>query len=93
MPERELLIKEFLAFRVKITAAANETFEAWRERDHDDMVLAVALACWLGESYVPLAPPERISMPRPRTLAERFHRGSACAARGLFGQRGGPRRR
>jgi hypothetical protein len=49
LPERELLVKELLAFRVKITAAANETFEAWRERDHDDLVLAGALACWVGE--------------------------------------------
>jgi hypothetical protein len=49
MLERELLVKELLAFRVKITVAANETFEAWRERDHDDLVLAVALACWVGE--------------------------------------------
>jgi hypothetical protein len=31
---------------VKITAAANETFAAWREGAHDDLVLAVALACW-----------------------------------------------
>jgi hypothetical protein len=43
------LAKEFQTFRVKVTAAGNETFEAWRERDHDDLVLAVALAAWLGE--------------------------------------------
>ena len=49
------LQKELAAFRVKITAAANETFEAWRERDHDDMVLAVALAAWLGENSEPPA--------------------------------------
>jgi hypothetical protein len=49
IPERELLTKELLAFKVKITVSANETFEAWRERDHDDLVLAVALAAWLGE--------------------------------------------
>jgi hypothetical protein len=49
LPEGELLVKELLAFKVKITLSANETFEAWRERDHDDLVLAVALAAWLGE--------------------------------------------
>jgi hypothetical protein len=49
LPERGVLAKEFLAFRVKVTASAHETFEAWRERDHDDLVLAVALAAWLGE--------------------------------------------
>ena len=49
LPERESLLQEMLAFRVKITAAAHETFGARRERDHDDLVLAVALAAWWGE--------------------------------------------
>jgi hypothetical protein len=49
LPERALLVKELLAFKVKITAAANEVYESWRERDHDDLVLAVALACWHAE--------------------------------------------
>jgi hypothetical protein len=26
--------------------------EAWREGDHDDMVLSVALACWAGERFL-----------------------------------------
>jgi hypothetical protein len=42
-------VQELLAFRVKVAASANETFEAWRERDHDDLVLAVAVAAWTGE--------------------------------------------
>jgi hypothetical protein len=53
VPERETLVKELINFRVKITISANETFEAWRERDHDDMVLAVALAAWLAEDQPP----------------------------------------
>ena len=40
-----------MAFQVKITAAANATFGAWREGSHDDLVLAVAMACWYGEHY------------------------------------------
>ena len=48
LPMAGVLAKELEAFRVKITASANETFEAWRERDHDDLVLAVALAAWVG---------------------------------------------
>jgi hypothetical protein len=39
-----VLAQELSTFKVKVTAAGNETFEAWRERDHDDLVLAVALA-------------------------------------------------
>jgi hypothetical protein len=41
--------KEMQAFRMKITAAANVTYEAWREGDHDDLVLSVAMACWMAE--------------------------------------------
>jgi len=40
------LARELETFQVKLTEAGNETFESWRERDHDDLVLAVALVCW-----------------------------------------------
>lgn len=50
LPLAAALKDEMLNFKVKVTVAGNETFEAWRERDHDDLVLAVALACWAGES-------------------------------------------
>jgi hypothetical protein len=44
------LLKELRVFKVKVNVATGtETFEAWRERDHDDMVLSVALPCWLAE--------------------------------------------
>lgn len=41
--------REAAAFRVKITKAANESYEAWREGDHDDLMLATALAVWWAE--------------------------------------------
>ena len=43
----DILKRELMDFRVKITAAANETFAA-REGAHDDLVLATALPIWLG---------------------------------------------
>lgn len=47
-----ILTKELLAFRVKINAkTGNDSFEAWREQDHDDMVLSVALAAWWADTY------------------------------------------
>jgi hypothetical protein len=49
LPDAAAPVRELEAFRVKVTVAANETFEAWRERDHDDLVLAVAMAAWVGE--------------------------------------------
>jgi hypothetical protein len=48
LPLTAVLVEELAAFRVKVTPAGNETFEAWRERDHDDLVLAVALALYAG---------------------------------------------
>jgi hypothetical protein len=50
LPEAEILTEELHAFRTKITVAGNETFGTWRERDHDDLVLSVALALWLAEN-------------------------------------------
>ena len=52
LPEATILKAELGNFRLKMTAAGNETFSAWRDADHDDLVLAVALACWLGEQPV-----------------------------------------
>jgi hypothetical protein len=50
---RETLVKELLNFRVKINiSTAHDSYEAWREGDHDDLVLSVALACWAGERYL-----------------------------------------
>ena len=38
---------ELLNFRRKINlATAHDSYEYWRESDHDDLVLATALACW-----------------------------------------------
>lgn len=41
--------EELKNFKSKITDAGNETFAAWREKEHDDLVLATAIACWVGE--------------------------------------------
>jgi hypothetical protein len=49
LPEAQTLMKELQAFRAKITPVRNDTLESWREREYDDLVLAVALACWWAE--------------------------------------------
>jgi hypothetical protein len=59
-PDLELastLAAELESFRVKVTADRNETFASWRERDHDDLVLALSLAVWIGERLGPPSPP------------------------------------
>jgi hypothetical protein len=41
------LKKELLNFRRKINLkTAHDSYEHWREGDHDDLVLVAALACW-----------------------------------------------
>lgn len=57
--ELDTLTRELASFRVKATSRGNETFEAWREREHDDLVLALALAVWGAEKEQPL-PPRRV---------------------------------
>jgi len=49
LPFANILDRELLSFRVKITDSAHATYGAWREGEHDDLVLAVALALWYGE--------------------------------------------
>ena len=46
LPESRTLTDELLNFKVKIDIrTAHDSYEAWREGVHDDLVLAVALAC------------------------------------------------
>ena len=50
LPDAAVLVEELLNFRVKIDPlTAHDSYGAWREKEHDDLVLAVALACWYGE--------------------------------------------
>jgi hypothetical protein len=47
LPLWPTLREELLNFRRKIDLkTAHDSYEAWRESDHDDLVLAAALACW-----------------------------------------------
>jgi hypothetical protein len=67
MPLAETLKRELLNFKVKINiATGHDSYEAWREGDHDDLVLAVAMACWCGERYLR----KLDSLPRPGVLAQ-----------------------
>jgi hypothetical protein len=54
LPLSAVLVKEFKGFRVQITLSGHAKFGndvgAWREADHDDLVLATSLCTWWGES-------------------------------------------
>ena len=53
LPESETLVKELSAIRIKVSLAGHDTYGAWREGEHDDLVLAAALACWRGTKKHP----------------------------------------
>lgn len=52
LPSADLLMRELLNFKVKIdSATAHDSYSAWRDNEHDDLVLSVALAAWYAERY------------------------------------------
>jgi len=58
----DVLKRELQNFRVKINiATGHDSYEAWREHEHDDLVLALALACWAAEKFS--SPYTRVTVP------------------------------
>jgi hypothetical protein len=52
LPKAETLKRELLNFRVKINPqTAHDSYEHWREGDHDDLVLAVSMAAWFRQYW------------------------------------------
>lgn len=52
LKDAQTLNNELLNFKVKINIGGHDSYEAWRESVHDDLVLAVACAAWYGEKGV-----------------------------------------
>jgi hypothetical protein len=50
------LVAEMAAMRVKVGCGGQEQYGAWREGTHDDLVFAVALACWAARKMYPSEP-------------------------------------
>jgi hypothetical protein len=58
-----ILRTELLNFRRKINpATAHASYEHWRESDHDDLVLAAALAAWGARRFPNTTPPDDSSL-------------------------------
>jgi hypothetical protein len=51
LPKSATLVHEMEAFRAEVAPVPSDDIASWRERDHDDLVLAVALAAWSGERH------------------------------------------
>lgn len=64
LPLAATLQAELQNFKVKIDPkTAHDSYSAWREQDHDDLVLSVALAAWFAEAHAP-KPVPRLVLPR-----------------------------
>jgi hypothetical protein len=50
------LVREMAAMQVKISLSGHEQYAVWREGTHDDLVFAVALACWNAQNAYPKDP-------------------------------------
>jgi hypothetical protein len=66
LPLRDTLVSELRSFKAKITDAANDTYGCWREGQHDDLVLALALAVWWAERPMPSPPVVMLGSSRRR---------------------------
>lgn len=64
LPEAQILLEEMTNFQVKISQTGHDSYGAWREGTHDDLLLAVALACWAAEKKLL---PKGLRWPRVRT--------------------------
>ena len=69
LPEAKLLSQELVHFRARTKLVADPQQAEWREGQDDDLVLAVALACW-HVSRTPVCPESGFSVfPRDSPLA------------------------
>jgi hypothetical protein len=50
LPLVPVLREELQNFKIKVTEAGNDTYGEWRSGKHDDLVFALALACWYAET-------------------------------------------
>ena len=66
LPLWPVLRSELQNFKAKINlGTGHDTYEAWREGDHDDLVLSLAMACWFAENRRPLSAAELPTVHEP----------------------------
>ena len=51
LPEAPTLLHELNNYKVKISLAGHDSYNAWRESDHDDLVIATGLAVWSADKF------------------------------------------
>lgn len=61
----EIMIEELLNLKAKITQKGNDTYEAWRQGEHDDLVFALCLAVWYTNKYGRIENKKNVAVPNP----------------------------
>lgn len=62
LPLTKTLAEELLAFKVKINArTAHDSYGEWRDGQHDDLVLSLAMALWFGETQMIFNPADYLA--------------------------------
>jgi hypothetical protein len=49
LPLAKPLVEELTNLKLKINTNGHDSYSAWRETEHDDLVLSMALSSWYGE--------------------------------------------
>lgn len=71
MEHVDVFVKEMQNFKVKVDPlTAHDSYEAARSGEHDDLVLAVALACWRASKMVP----NLFRVPKPLPKPEQWEK-------------------
>lgn len=78
--EKEVFKAELKNFKVKVSSAGHDSYEAEKSGDHDDMVIAESVAVWRALKFVPqlyrvpkpLPTPEEWSVEHQRKLAAKL---------------------
>ena len=52
IPDRDRFLKELMGMQVKISSSGHDQYGSWRDGEHDDLVLAAALAFWRAKTFV-----------------------------------------
>ena len=75
LPYADLLLKELQNFRRHIAESGHDSYGAGRSGAHDDLVLALGIAIWLGQKYRPLPAVPLQDLPPIGPLAKAFFSG------------------
>ena len=47
------MVREMAGMCIRVTVSGREQYGAWRAGEHEDLVFAVALACWAARKMYP----------------------------------------